>query len=466
MKDLSLLERLRQNSTDGRIPFHMPGHKRNTARFPYLQNLSAAEDITEIDGFDNLHGAQEILADAMSRAAALWHSEHAYFLVNGSSCGILAGIRALTKRGDTVLLSRNAHKSVYHAIELCGLKPVFLMPPYDCARGMFLSLPPEEVRAALEAHPEVRLVILTSPTYEGVLSDTAAIAGIAHMKGIPLLVDGAHGAHLGLSADFPRSAVQDGADIVICSLHKTLPSLTQTAILHAGGMYVDQARLAHQLAVFETSSPSYLFLASMDGCVRALEDGAVMADWSARLRAFDVALGEGEHLQIPYHGNMAQNIPGVFAYDPSKIFVAGTDGAALADYLRQQGIEPEMVTPTGVLLMSGAGDSPEMLVSLARVIREADKVLPSCTASEMPFFADTPETHLPPEEALEMRWEFVPPEHAGGRVAAEYLWAYPPGIPCLLPGERIPADFSSHIGGIDWHSTRGKMPAQIAVLTE
>ncbi|MBE6561683.1 MAG: hypothetical protein E7662_11225, partial [Ruminococcaceae bacterium] len=176
MKDLSLLERLRQNSTDGRIPFHMPGHKRNTARFPYLQNLSAAEDITEIDGFDNLHGAQEILADAMSRAAALWHSEHAYFLVNGSSCGILAGIRALTKRGDTVLLSRNAHKSVYHAIELCGLKPVFLMPPYDCARGMFLSLPPEEVRAALDAHPEVRLVILTSPTYEGVLSDTAAIA--------------------------------------------------------------------------------------------------------------------------------------------------------------------------------------------------------------------------------------------------------------------------------------------------
>ena len=275
----SLIERLHRNGEEGRLPFHMPGHKRNTERFPYLDRLSATEDITEIDGFDNLHGAEEILAEAMARAASLWHSERAYFLVNGSSCGILAGIRALTKRGDTVLLSRNAHKSVYHAVELCGLKPIFLMPPYDNERGMFLSLPPRTVREALEAHPEVRLVVLTSPTYEGVLSDTASIAKLAHERGIPLLVDAAHGAHLGLSADFPIGAVEAGADIVVASLHKTLPSLTQTAILHAGGPLVDTARLAHQLAVFETSSPSYLFLASMDGCVRALEDGSVMREW-------------------------------------------------------------------------------------------------------------------------------------------------------------------------------------------
>ena len=140
--DLFLIERLRKNGIQGRIPFHMPGHKRSTERFPYLRNLSAAEDITEIDGFDNLHDPSGILADTMARAASLWNSGRSYILVNGSSGGILAGIRALTHRGDTVLLSRNAHKSVYHALELCGLRPVFLTPPFDPERGMFLSLAP------------------------------------------------------------------------------------------------------------------------------------------------------------------------------------------------------------------------------------------------------------------------------------------------------------------------------------
>jgi len=271
MDEKSLLQLLRENGEAGRLPFHMPGHKRNTERFPHLQHLSAAEDITEIDGFDNLHGAEGILAESMHSAAELWHSDRSFFLINGSSCGILAGIRALTKRGDTVIVSRNAHKSVYHAIELCGLRPVFLMPPWDGERGMFLSLPPAAVEDALIRYPEASLVILTSPTYEGVLSDVASIARIAHGHDASLLVDEAHGAHL-LGDPFPRGAVLSGADLAVQSLHKTLPALTQTAVLHVCGTRVDRARLEHQLAVFETSSPSYLLLASMDGCVRALRE--------------------------------------------------------------------------------------------------------------------------------------------------------------------------------------------------
>jgi len=460
--DAPLLALLRGNAADGRVPFHMPGHKRNAARFAHLSHLSAAEDITEIDGFDNLHGAEGILADAMARAAALWHSDRSFFLVNGSSGGILAGIRALTRRGDTVIVSRNAHKSVYHAIELCGLRPVFLTPPYDAARGMFLSLPPAAVEAALNAHPEAALVILTSPTYEGVLSDTAAIARIAHACGAALLVDEAHGAHLSLHPAFPAGAVAAGADITVQSVHKTLPSLTQTAVLHVRGPRVDPGRLAHQLAVFQTSSPSYLLMASIDGCVRTLaEDGSVMSDWARRLADFDAALGALSHLYVPYHGECGA-ILGVFAYDPSKIFITGADGAALAAFFRGRGMEPEMVTPQGVLMMSGAGDTPKMMTALAAAIREADAAgLPAAPAEEIPL-PEIAASEISPEAALEAQWEAVPLREAIGRVCAEYVWAYPPGIPILIPGERIPPD--ALYGAAELHATRSDPPRTVAVI--
>lgn len=460
--DRSIGELLDEYAKNGRTPFHMPGHKRNTERFGHLADLSAAVDITEIEGFDNLHDAEGILARSMERAAELWHSDRSYFLVNGSTCGILAGIRALTHRGDTVLLSRNAHKSIYHAIEICGLRPVFVTPPYDADRGMFLSLPPESVAAALAAHPAVRLVILTSPTYEGVVSDVASIAELAHAYGAALLVDEAHGAHLSLHPAFPRGAVLSGADIVVQSLHKTLPSLTQTAILHTRGVRVDQERLAHQLAVFETSSPSYLLLASMDGCVRTLAtDASVLADWAERLSGLDADLHSLSRLYVPRR-NPA--LSGVFDLDPSKIYVCGADGASLGTFLRERGIEPEMITPRGVLLMSGAGDTRAMMAMLAHVLREADGTpLPIAPpACVLPVLQS--DTELSPEEALEAEWEWKDTVSACGCIAAEYVWAYPPGIPVLIPGQRIPANFVQIAAQMTLHSTRRSLPAKIAVV--
>ena len=470
MNEKSLLQLLRENGETGRIPFHMPGHKRNTERFPHLQNLSAAEDITEIDGFDNLHGAEGILAEAMCGAADLWHSDRSYFLINGSSCGILAGIRALTKRGDTVIVSRNAHKSVYHAIEICGLRPVFLTPSWDGERGMFLSLPPAVVDDALTRYPEASLVILTSPTYEGVLSDVASIARSAHEHDASLLVDEAHGAHL-LGDPFPQGAVRSGADIAVQSLHKTLPSLTQTAVLHVCGSRVDPARLEHQLAVFETSSPSYLLMASMDGCVRALrENPELLADWDRRLAQFEWELGLLRHLQIPYHGADAAQIPGVFAFDPSKIYVstAASDwsGERLADFLRQRNLEPEMTARDGVLLMTGAGDTAEQMQILASVLREADALCGQGRGMAESALPPLPEAGAcSPEEALERPWEFIPAEKAHGRISAEYVWAYPPGIPILIPGQTVPDGLlACREDAPRLHSTRGQLPKRIAVL--
>ena len=222
-----LLEKLQEYRAEDMYPFHMPGHKRKPLPFPNPYSI----DITEIDGFDNLHHAEGILKEAQERAADLYGSKECFYLVNGSTCGLLAAICAATKKRDKVLVARNCHKAVYHALYLNELQAEYIYPVITKS-GIQGQIEPEQVKKALLLNPDIAAVILTSPTYEGVVSDINAIAGIAHERGIPLIVDEAHGAHLGFGAGFPENAVRQGADAVIMSLHKTLPSFTQTALLH------------------------------------------------------------------------------------------------------------------------------------------------------------------------------------------------------------------------------------------
>ena len=209
-------------------PFHMPGHKRNINEgvCPY------AYDITEIEGFDNLHEPMGILRLAMEEAAAFYESDKTYFLVNGSTCGLLSAICALTAKEDKVLVARNCHKAVYNALFLHELMPVYIYPEYIEAWGISGGISPYKLAYLLEEHKEIRVVVITSPTYEGVVSDIEKIAAIVHEKQRILIVDEAHGAHFGMHGELPRPALSKGADVVIQSLHKTLPALTQTALLH------------------------------------------------------------------------------------------------------------------------------------------------------------------------------------------------------------------------------------------
>lgn len=273
------------------VPLHMPGHKRRVSPAP---DLPVDWDITELPGTDDLHDAQGILASAMARTAALYGAKRTWYLVNGSTCGLLAGIRALAPNGTTVIAARNCHKSVFHAVELGSLKTHWLLPEPVDSFGIWGSVTPASVEAALKECPAARCVILTSPTYEGVVSDIAAISALCHAHGVPLLVDEAHGAHLGLPfpGAFPPGALQCGADLVIQSAHKTLPSLTQTAWLHLGGVLAEkdgiEREIERQLDIFETSSPSYLLLASLDGCtgILRMEGGDLFAAWQERLDRF------------------------------------------------------------------------------------------------------------------------------------------------------------------------------------
>lgn len=470
----SLAERLRENAQTGGTPFHMPGHKRNADLAPYLEQLGARWDVTEIPGFDDLHDAQGVLAQGMERCRALYGAKRSFFLVNGSTGGLLAGIRAATGFGDRVLVARNCHKAVYHALEICGLRPVFLQPETLEGFGFAGDIKAGQVARALEDYPDTKLVILTSPTYEGVLSDVARIGALAHEKGALLLVDGAHGAHLGLHDVFPCDAVQ-AADLVIQSFHKTLPSLTQSAVLHVGGERVDAEQVARNLGMFQSSSPSYLLMASLEGCVGLLEERGeeLLLAWKERQRAFRARVEPLRRLRLV----RPEDLDGrVFGMEPSKLVIltreAGLSGKALMQQLRENyGIQLEMALEDYAVAMTGMGDTPEMLEKLAAALLELDGNCLGEALPQSPVLQGLPQQLCTPSEAMGRAWETVSSADAAGRVSAGYLWAYPPGVPLLVPGEAISAALVEKLrgmreAGIKLVTSRGEAGRRWAVVTE
>lgn len=469
----SLLERLEAHHGAGYLSLHMPGHKENTGLAAYLNTLGAGLDITELPEFDDLHAPQGVLAEGMKRAAALWGSGKSYFQVNGSTGGLLAAIRGVTRRGDQILVARNCHKAVYHAMELCGLEPVYLLPGTEERFGLAGSITPEQVAAALEEHPDVKLVVYPSPTYDGVISDTAGICAVAHERKIPVLVDEAHGAHLGLSPDFPPSAMEQGADLAVASLHKMLPSLTQTAVIHASETLRVLPEVERQTGIFQSSSPSYLLLASMDSCVRLLEERGeeLFAAWTRRLAEFDQVAAGLRHLRLVGHGKEAgASYPGLFALDPAKIVISTRNsaltGVELKEKLRENyQIELEMALDTYAVAMTGLGTGDDMPRRLAKALLELDAQYGPNTEDAPPI---EPVLTLPPrrvglEKAAQAKGGFTFLFDGMGRPSCEYIWAYPPGIPLITPGEEITGQLVNTVerlyrAGVKLVGTRGKPP--------
>lgn len=439
------LEQKLQNHHTRQYPFHMPGHKRNLevmgTTFPYDM------DITEIEGFDDLHHASGILKEAMQDAAKLWGAKETFFLINGSTSGILAGIRALTKSGDTILMARGCHRSVYHAVELCDLRPVYLTPPLCQQLPIWGSMPPEMLQKALQENPNCKLVILTSPTYEGIVSDIASIAQMVHDAGAYLLVDEAHGAHFGFDTAFPMTAVRLGADIIIQSMHKTLPAPTQTALLHICSAHVPIAEVRRQLAIFQTSSPSYVLLSQMQRCVTFLQNKGTsyFADYVAKLHQFYHAVG---HLSVLRVRPLQED--SIFNADIGKILIdtshSNITGAACADILRNQyGLETELSHPSYVLAMTSILDTEEGFLRLADALHKIDQTLQPSTSDTAILLPNIPKTVYSIAQALEQPHETVALSDAVHRIAADYLWAYPPGIPFIVPGEEFTAELLCYI---------------------
>lgn len=431
-------------------PFHMPGHKRRALSFPNPYTI----DITEIDGFDNLHHAEGLIREAEERAAKLYGADRSYYLVNGSTCGLLAAICAAARRGDKVLAARNCHKAVYHAISMQGLAAEFLYPAIT--RGDLQGqITAAQVEEALTKHPDIAVVILTSPTYEGIVSDVAAIAACCHAHGAALIVDEAHGAHFGFGAGFPENAVRLGADAVIMSLHKTLPSFTQTALLHCNGTRIDPGRVARYLGVYETSSPSYLFMAGMDACIDLIrEQGAeLFAQYRRRLDAFYRDTADLTQLHVMRREDLCKEE--AYDWDDSKLMIyAGTMGgeALHQELLGHYHLQMEMVSADYVLGMTSLMDTDEGMRRLVTALHEIDeKNRKTDLGGEVPeagftarMYRENPR-RMQIYQALDLPYREVPFDEAVGKMAADYVYLYPPGIPLIVPGEVITEEFIRHI---------------------
>ncbi len=470
----TIFQRIADYTAGDIYPMHMPGHKRNTAllgtQLPYQW------DITEIHGFDNLQNPRGILKRCAEAASTLYGSKQTFLLINGSTGGILAAIHAATRPGDTVLVARNCHRSVYHALELGQHRAVYLLPETDAATGISGSISPAAVEAALAQNPQIRLVVITSPTYEGVISNIRDIANLCHRQGIPLLVDQAHGAHLGLSPHFEGDALQGGADLVVTSLHKTLPALTHCALLHLGGDLIDPARIQRALSIFQTSSPSYLLLASIDQCIRLLAEQkeALFADYASRLQAFDRSIERLKKLTVLCHGNdNLQRHPAFYGFDSGKMVISarGTalTGPELTRLLRQQyGIELEMAYADYAIAMTSIADTAEGFAKLARALMDIDSTLQPADVKPSAFSPSLPRQRMGAWEALLLPGRQVALEQAQGLVSLEYVWAYPPGIPLVVPGEVVEDQVLEQIhallaAGVELHSTNGGLPQVLTV---
>ncbi len=446
-----LLEQLEQYGSSDYYPLHMPGHKRHISHFgdPF------AIDITEIDGFDNLHHAQGILLEAQKRAAQLYGAEESFYLVNGSTCGILAAVSAATRRGDAVLMARNCHKAVYHAVFLNGLHAEYLYPEADMARGINGSISPEIVRLALEKQNTqcISAVIITSPTYDGVVSDIRQIAAEVHRAGAVLIVDEAHGAHFPMHEYFPETSLACGADLVINSLHKTMPALTQSALLHVQGSRVDCERLRQYLGIYQTSSPSYVLMAAMDRCVRLMQDRgeALFAVFTERLEKMRLELGKMKRL---YLVTGKESELSAFDYDRSKVLISTErcvySGRELAEILRDEyHLEVEMDAPEYVTAIMTVSDTQEGFDRLTRALLEVDRELTE-TPKTMRKIKQQGHRWIKTLRSLPKNKEVMTIEAAAnseahavwlresaGCVSAEFVYLYPPGIPLLVPGEQI-----------------------------
>lgn len=480
----------------GPVSFHMPGHKGSNiySRFGYDGFLRdfPDRDITEIAGADNLFQPEGIIADTMAKYRSLYDAKATYLLVGGSSAGIIASIMTCVRPGGKLILARNCHKSVFNAMRLGGVIPVYVYPDMAPEYGIAGSVDPETIAFAIKENPDASAVILPSPNYYGICSDIAAIADLVHEAGMKLIVDQAHGAHLKLfekaskvaerealravnidsgHLTIPPSAEGSGADLVINSTHKTLASLTQSAILNVCGD-VDLFDLEDKLQMIQSTSPSYILMESLDinADIMAEHGDQLMTEWYENLSDFYAEAGHIPGLRIMETEGL----------DPTKINLdmseLGLDGASLDNELMEREIFAELSTGNILMCMTGVGNARtdyEKLLSALKEISinrggvyvdedDEDSIL---WREGMEGFddggADHPKESDPVQATQETNtsvWtarrqihdiptksELIPLEGAEGRICATALIPYPPGIPMICPGETVTKADIEHI---------------------
>ena len=422
------------------LPFHMPGHLMGRGLPDLLKNAGML-DITEIPGADCLHNPEGVIAEAQILAARLFGAERTFFLVNGSTIGIHAMMRSVVKPGGKILIGRDSHRSVLNAAALLGANPYFIMPEYDEKEHLALGYDVESIKKALSENPDIQAVLLSRPNYFGIATRLEAISEIVHSYGIPLLIDEAHGAHFSFEQSFPVPALKSGADVCVQSLHKTLPALTQTALLHISkNSLVDPDTLFEQLSMLQTTSPSYILLASIDIAREVMEEEgeALYASLKKRIETFYLKLGR---------------IPGVRRAAVSKKYYdtdftrivlsfeeSGLSGFDAERILRESSlIYPEMADSHHVVLIATPYHTEKDFLTLLEGIKLVIKKGNHSDIKRItePIIYSLPEKRLSLCEAINRGKKLIMLSEAEGQTAGAAITPFPPGIPLVYPGEVI-----------------------------
>lgn len=370
-----ILSKLDKYKDENIVPMHMPGAKRNKELIElYMGDMGNPyeKDITEINGFDNMHNAETIIKDAFDEAAELYGADESWYLVNGSTAGNMSAICGVTHKNDVVIMARNCHISVYNAVILNELNPVYIYPEYDEEYGYYKGITLKEIKVIVDKYSsdhdrnDIKAVILTSPTYEGNVSDIKSIAEYLHQYNIPLIVDEAHGAHFNFSESFPQSAVKSGADVVINSVHKTLPSLTQTAIMHINYGIVDVERIRRYWNIYQSTSPSYILMSSIARSLSIVKNDGdkLFAEYVDKLTILRNGLSELKHIRL------------INTDDISKLVLGYKDAKWLYDTLfYKYKIQLEMSSIKYVIAMTSIFDSQEYYDRFLAALKEIDEEL-------------------------------------------------------------------------------------------
>lgn len=442
-----LFSALKKHAQNNPVQFHIPGHKKGAGmdeEFKQWIGVNALSiDLINIAPLDDLHRPVSVIKEAQELASDAFGADHTFFSVQGTSGAIITMILSVCAQGDKIIVPRNVHKSVMTAVIIAGAKPIFISPAMDERLGIAHGITTSSVRKALELHPDAKAVLVINPTYFGISTNLKEIVDLVHQYDMPVLVDEAHGAHIHFHERLPVSAMEAGADMAATSIHKLGGSLTQSSILNMKAGRVDPKRVQSIISMLTTTSTSYILLASLDAARRHLAiNGWNLADQSIGLAEY--AREKINQIDGLYCvGEEILDNEAAYSYDPTKLIIhvhqLGITGYDVELMMRDKfNIEVELSDLYNILCLITPGDTIETVNQLVEALRQISKK--STFAHSAPVSIITPEIpllSLSPRDAFYADTESVSLDDAVGRIIAEFIMIYPPGIPILLPGEVI-----------------------------
>lgn len=441
----SILNQLGEIVNNNLVSFHVPGHKLGKIydRLGYSNILESLYkmDTTEILGTDNLHSPEGIIKESQERAARVFNSKNTYYLVNGSTCGIQAAIMSVCNPKDKIIVNRDCHQSVINTLILGDIEPAYIYPQIDNKTNILMGIKIEDAIDTIDKNLDAKAILLTYPTYYGKVYDLKTICNYAHSKGMMVIVDEAHGAHLGLSDKLPMTALEQGADIVVQSTHKTLPSFTQSSMIHIQGERVNQERLTSILRMIESSSPSYMLMSSLELAVDIYETKGkdLMDELLDNIDIFKKNMEKYKNINI-YNDN-----------DRTKIFISskelGMTGYELDEMLRMNyNVQVELSNYYGILLICTIGNDRGDFKSLEYALADISlNHISNKNIGYIDYPMNIPVKELSPREAFYNEKKSVKIYDSIGKICGEYIIPYPPGICLVSPGEIITKEVIDYI---------------------